>query len=949
MPLIKVKMLFYTVCILVLGQPLRAMDNPVSYEDGINDCDVIKYNGEYYITGNWLGGDMFQSRNLTDWGQRKHIFSWNNTWHVQRNTNPDMDIHGTHIAYDNGLFHLYAHLDTPSGSLLGIVHAVSTTVTGPYTEPLDAPFAADTIDVKTFKNEDGSLYFYSTRFGGVSGNHNDFRHMSDYNTFTTGYTTLIWPTGGWEINPELPEFSYGPTINEGPYVFKYRGKYYMLYNANHTGDTSYAIGCTVADTPDGFSNAGKNPNPVLNKTTYNNGSADKKIYTLGQPWVVDGLNGFEKWAGYFAIDENEQYEGRTQRIDRIHFFDRTLYIDGPTNRYTAGYHPPPAEPQLRSLFYLPDGPMPVADWAATSPNNNPGLWQVSGEQALQSSQTCFGFNLVNRAPATHYLFEANVKMPDPRDSEDKAGVVAYYKDPDNWVIVGVDRSLGYGGDNWYCHVATETFNGVVAAGGFGGDFDYSVYHKIRVERNGTVFRIWIDDVLPPGFAAIQTDITDPGVPGLYADHAAALYDGIIYTIGWDEYDDTITGWGSGFNGNSQIGAWSVEADGIRLTSGNGTIYKGDPMDTYEFSTQVYRAGTSNNLMGVVAVAVDVNNQLKAYVNLAADTFTVSGRKDGQFLPTQTVSVPDKTDYNLRVVKLADKIIFFVDGREVLTTAVSFPPSQVGLFAANMNARFNGILVYQTEFGALPPEWKNVDVGDVGFAGSASFNEGTFTVNGSGSDIWLQADGFHFVYQDLVGDGQIVARVVSNDITDWWNKAAVMIRDGLDSSAGMAVVTLCGGGNLQLLWRPGPGVNAGGTDAPNPPYAQGVWLKLKRTGSTFYASYSYDGANWTSIGSRNLSFSSDYLQIGLAVTSHNNSRLNGAVFDNVTITGCTPGNIKTDLSQDCRVDIGDLRILAEQWLHTVSPVTPADFDGNQKIDLLDYQRLAEDWLITYDNE
>jgi len=31
-----------------------AVNNPVSYDDAITDCDVFKYNGEYYITGNWL-------------------------------------------------------------------------------------------------------------------------------------------------------------------------------------------------------------------------------------------------------------------------------------------------------------------------------------------------------------------------------------------------------------------------------------------------------------------------------------------------------------------------------------------------------------------------------------------------------------------------------------------------------------------------------------------------------------------------------------------------------------------------------------------------------------------------------------------------------------------------------------------------------------------------------
>jgi hypothetical protein len=859
-----------------------------------------------------------------------------------------LDIHGTHIAYDNGLFHLYAHLDTPSGNPLGIVHAVSNIVTGPYTEPVDEPFATSTIDVKTFKDENGSLHFYSTRFGGVSGNHNDYRSMSDYNTFTSGYTTLIWPTGGWEINPELPEFSYVPTINEGPYVFKYRGKYYMLYNANHTGDTSYAIGCATAASPNGFNNAGKQNSPVLGKTLYSNPSGNYYIYTLGQPWVVDGLNGFEKWAGYFAIDEYEKSEGRTQRIDRVHFLDRTLHIDGPTNRYTPGYHPGPAEPQLRSLFYLPDGPIPAADWNPTSPNNNPGQWQVINKQAYQSSQSCFAFNLVNRQPAVHYLFEANVKMPELGDNEDKAGVVAYYKNANNWVIVGVDRSLGYGADNWYCHIVTDTFNGVVAAGRFNGKYNYSVYHKIRVERNRTVFRVWIDDVLPPGFSAIETEIAGPGVPGLYADHAAAVYDGIVYTIGWDEYDNRITGWGSGVNDNNQIGSWTVGTDGITSTGGNGTVYKGDLMGSYEFSTQVYKSGSSEGLMGVVAVAVDSNNLLKAWFDLPANSFAVSGTKNGQIIPAQTVSVADKTNYNLRVVKLADRVIFFVDGQEVLTTNVSFPPSQVGLFASNMNARFNGILVYRTEFGDLPAQWKQADVGTVGFPGSAAYNEGTFAVNGSGGDIWLQADGFHFVYQDLVGDGQIVARVVSNDITHYWNKAAIMIRDGLSSGARMAAVPLCGGGNLQFLWRTAPDNSAQGTDAPNPPYAQGVWLKLQKTGTTCRGYYSYDGLSWTLISSRSLSFSSGTVQIGLAVTSHNNNRINGAVFDNVSISGCTPGDYAADLTRDCKIDLGDLVILAAAWLDPVSPQTAADLNNSGHIDLADYKILADDWLVTYDD-
>ncbi len=62
---------------------------------------------------------------------------------------------------------------------------------------------------------------------------------------------------------------------------------------------------------------------------------------------------------------------------------------------------------------------------------------------------------------------------------------------------------------------------------------------------------------------------------------------------------------------------------------------------------------------------------------------------------------------------------------------------------------------------LPTIWSDGDIGSVGVAGSASYANGTFTVAGAGQGTMITAaDGFHFVYQPLAGDGTIVARVVS---------------------------------------------------------------------------------------------------------------------------------------------------------------------------------------------
>ena len=84
-------------------------------------------------------------------------------------------------------------------------------------------------------------------------------------------------------------------------------------------------------------------------------------------------------------------------------------------------------------------------------------------------------------------------------------------------------------------------------------------------------------------------------------------------------------------------------------------------------------------------------------------------------------------------------------------------------------------------------WTDQDIGSPSLVGSASLSGGTFTVKASGADIWGTADQFHFVYQQLSGDGEIVARVASIQNVNVWAKAGVMIRETLDANSKHAMV------------------------------------------------------------------------------------------------------------------------------------------------------------------
>jgi hypothetical protein len=69
-------------------------------------------------------------------------------------------------------------------------------------------------------------------------------------------------------------------------------------------------------------------------------------------------------------------------------------------------------------------------------------------------------------------------------------------------------------------------------------------------------------------------------------------------------------------------------------------------------------------------------------------------------------------------------------------------------------------------------------GAPGVAGNASYANNVFTVNGAGTQIYGTADAFHFVYQPLLGDGTIVARLVSLQGGSGYVSAGVMIREAL---------------------------------------------------------------------------------------------------------------------------------------------------------------------------
>ncbi len=182
--------------------------------------------------------------------------------------------------------------------------------------------------------------------------------------------------------------------------------------------------------------------------------------------------------------------------------------------------------------------------------------------------------------------------------------------------------------------------------------------------------------------------------------------------------------------------------------------------------------------------------------------------------------------------------------------------------------------------SLPANWSHADIGKVGFPGDASFLNGCFNLIASGSDIWENADSFHFACMPLTGDGQIVAHIVSMQYTDPWAKAGVMFREKFSPGSKYTFEAVTAGGLSTFQRRTKPDASSGNTDVLSTTVPH--WVKLVRAGDTFTGFVSADGNDWQRVDSVTVPMEKK-IYVGLALSAHNNSELNSTLFDNVTVS------------------------------------------------------------------
>ena len=174
------------------------------------------------------------------------------------------------------------------------------------------------------------------------------------------------------------------------------------------------------------------------------------------------------------------------------------------------------------------------------------------------------------------------------------------------------------------------------------------------------------------------------------------------------------------------------------------------------------------------------------------------------------------------------------------------------------------------------------VGPMTASGTATFDakNGRYVIKGSGEDIWLMTDSFHYAQQAIEGDFEIIARVTKVEGPHPWSKAGIMVRTDFSKDSTHAMMVAGPGEKAQFLSRKDHGKAATSVNLEKRKLP--LWFKLVRTGPVITGFESADGQAWSRVSAETPTGMGPIAIVGLVMCSHQAGALGTGEFDNVSI-------------------------------------------------------------------
>ena len=195
----------------------------------MGDPFILLHDGVYYAYGTHSnkGIEFYTSDDLLTWKYGGLALNKEDSW-------ADRWFWAPEIYFVNGKFYMYYSADEH------ICVAVADSPTGPFVQDKKEPMIADEkcIDNSLFIDDNGTPYLSFVRFN--DGN-NIWIAELEKDLITIKKETMhpcLHVTQEWE--------KVWPRVNEGSYILKHNGIYYMSYSANSYESPFYGVGCATA-------------------------------------------------------------------------------------------------------------------------------------------------------------------------------------------------------------------------------------------------------------------------------------------------------------------------------------------------------------------------------------------------------------------------------------------------------------------------------------------------------------------------------------------------------------------------------------------------------------------------------------------------------------------------------------------------------------------------------
>ena len=204
---------------------VEGVETPMPFGDPF----ILLHEGTYYAYGTHAddGIEVYTSDDLKTWKYKGMALQKKDVW-------ADRWFWAPEVYEVNGKFYMYYSADEH------ICVATADSPAGPFTQSKKEPMIADEkcIDNSLFIDDDGTPYLFFDRF---NDGLNIWVAELEKDLMTIKKETMhpcIHVSQAWE--------EVWPRVNEGPFVIKRNGLYYMTYSANSYESPFYGIGCATA-------------------------------------------------------------------------------------------------------------------------------------------------------------------------------------------------------------------------------------------------------------------------------------------------------------------------------------------------------------------------------------------------------------------------------------------------------------------------------------------------------------------------------------------------------------------------------------------------------------------------------------------------------------------------------------------------------------------------------